>query len=73
MISSRLQVYGQRPMWMKAFCPVCDTLKETVFFKVDGEMVCRFHPGHPLYLEGEGQESTTRRSGPETPGPRARG
>jgi hypothetical protein len=31
-----------------AECPVCHEYRETVFFRVDDDLVCRCHPDHPL-------------------------
>lgn len=34
-----------------AECPLCHNTKETVWFRIDGETVCRDHHGHPLFEE----------------------
>lgn len=31
-----------------AECPVCGEERETVYFLIDGLLVCRDHDGHPL-------------------------
>lgn len=42
-IEDRLSIYGP------STCPICGNPRETVFGKRAGELVCRAHPGHPLY------------------------
>lgn len=43
MISERLQIYGP------STCPLCGNRREIAFGRVGGELVCRRHPGHPLF------------------------
>lgn len=52
-IQERLAPYGP------SMCPLCDNRRETVFGRRAGELVCRRHPGHPLFESERPDEGLT--------------
>jgi hypothetical protein len=56
--TNRLDIYG------RAECPKCGNYVETAFARIHdlNDLVCRDHPGHPLFIEdGEVRRGGTQR------------